>query len=247
MKKFITYFSIVAVVFFSCDNNDTSNGNVSSNDGQGGSLAVFALKGNYLYTVDYQNLNVFNIQNEKSPVKVNTISIGFDIETLFSFKEYLFIGSQRGMFIYDVSSPELPKKVSESNHFTACDPVVANDEYAYVTLHSNTNCGGMQNELLTYDIADVYNPELLNVRELDGPKGLSLYNNYLLVCDSDVKIFDVSDPTNSIYVTSIPVTYSFDIIVRENHVFIISEIGIYQYLLDNDNIEGYEKLSELIF
>ena len=246
MRKYISIFSLLFLLLTSCnqDSNDVSN---NGGDGQGGSLAIFLLKGNYLYTVDYQNLNVFNIQQEQSPIKVNTINIGFDIETLFGLNNYLFIGSSTGMYIYDVSNPELPKQLSVSRHFRACDPVVANDKYAYVTLHTNAICGGSLNELQTYDITDVENPELLNVRGLTNPKGLGLYHNYLIVCDDDVKIFDVSDPTNSIYITSIPIALSIDVIIRENKLFVISEKGLYQYQLNPNAISSFQKMSEIKF
>lgn len=236
---------ILLLVFLGCsqDSNDAS----SNVDGQGGSLATFLLKGNYLYTVDNQNLNVFNIQDEINPIKVNTISVGFNIETLFGFNDYLFIGSRNGMFIFDINNPELPKKMSEAQHFRSCDPVVANNDYAYVTLHNTAVCGGNVNELQTYDIKDIEQPILLNVRGLDRPKGLGLYYNYLIVCDrDDVKIFDVTDPVNSVYITSIPVLLGVDVIIKENQLFIISENGLYQYQLNNDNIAAFEKLSEYL-
>ena len=243
MKKYI--YVVLLLAFFSCsqDSSDTS----SNTDGQGGSLATFLLKGNYLYTVDNYNLNVFNIQEETNPIKVNTISIGFNIETLFGFDDYLFIGSRNGMFIYDVKNPELPKRMSASEHFRSCDPVVANNDYAYVTLHSTAVCGGSINELQTYDIKNIEAPILLNTRGLDRPKGLSLYYNYLIVCDaSDVKIFDVTNPINSIFIKSIPVALGIDVIIRENHLFIISENGLFQYQLNKDAIESFDKLSEYL-
>ena len=243
MKKYI--YVVLLLAFFGCsqDSSDTS----SNTDGQGGSLATFLLKGNYLYTVDNYNLNVFNIQEETNPMKVNTISIGFNIETLFGFDDYLFIGSRNGMFIYDVKNPELPKRMSASEHFRSCDPVVANNDYAYVTLHSTAVCGGSINELQTYDIKNIEAPILLNTRGLDRPKGLSLYYNYLIVCDaSDVKIFDVTNPINSIFIKSIPVALGIDVIIRENHLFIISENGLFQYQLNKDAIESFDKLSEYL-
>lgn len=234
---------------FSCSqsSSDSVSADVSS-DGQGGSLATFSLKGDYLYTVDYYNLSVFNISNLKNPVKVNEVNVGFNIETLFSFKDYLFIGSQDAMYIYDVSNAELPKKLSQSNHFRACDPVVANDKNAYVTLHSNATCGGAVNELKTYNIEDIENPILLNTRNLTEPKGLSLYgDNYLLVCDDTVKIFDVSDPNDSKYLDEIPTENAIDIIIRENHAFIISDFSINQYELDSNDITNAKKISTFSF
>ncbi|MGK0413456.1 MAG: hypothetical protein ACJA1B_001659 [Polaribacter sp.] len=248
LKKISTLF-IITLFFISCsqDANDVTS-NSDFTDGQGGSLATFSLKGSYLYTVDYSNLSVFNIENATNPIKVNSINVGFDIETLFSFQDYLFIGSQNAMYIYDITNAELPKKMSQSDHFRACDPVVANGTNAYVTLHTNENCGGSVNELKTYDITDIEKPILLNTRGLTQPKGLSLYgSNFLLVCDDSVKIFDVTDPSNSKYVEEIPTTGAIDIIIRNNNAFIISENNIAQYQLDINDITNFKKISEFTF
>lgn len=249
MKKQILIILCSVFLVFSCSQsaNDTVSADVSS-DGQGGSLAIFSLKDDYLYTVDYYNLSVFNISNLKNPVKVNEVNVGFNIETLFSYKNYLFIGSQEAMYIYDISNAELPEKLSQSNHFRACDPVVANDKNAYVTLHSNATCGGAVNELKTYNIEDIENPILLNTRGLTEPKGLSLYgDNYLLVCDDTVKIFDVSDPNDSKYLDEIPTENATDIIIRENHAFIIAASSIDQYELDSNNITNVKQISTFSF
>lgn len=246
-KQYLTIAFAILLVFSCSENNDSVSAEVSG-DGQGGSLATFTLKGDYLYTVDFFNLSVFNVSDVLNPVKVNTIDVGFNIETLFSFKEYLFIGSQDAMYIYDVTNAELPKLLSRSNHFRACDPVVANDTNAYVTLHSNAICGGAINELKTYNIEDIENPILLNTRGLTQPKGLSLYgNDYLLVCDNSVKIFDVSNPSNSKYVDEIDTQGAIDIIIRNDHAFIISEFTIEQYQLNSNDITNVSHVSTFTF
>ncbi len=126
--------------------------------------------------------------------------------------------------------------------------MVANGTNAYVTLHTNTNCQGMVNELKTYDITDIKNPILLNNRGLTQPKGLSLYgDNYLLVCDDSVKIFDISNPKDSKYINEIPTKNAMDIIIRNNHAFIISENSIDQYELNTTNIESFTKISTFNF
>lgn len=248
-NKLILVISTVFLLFACGDNaSDSYQANDIGGDGQGGSMATFILKDNYLYTVDFYNLSVFNVDNPINPIKVNTINVGFNIETLFSFKDYLFIGSQRAMYIYDITNAELPKKLSESRHFTACDPVVANGTHAFVTLHSNATCGGLVNELKTYDITDIENPILLNNRGLTQPKGLSLYgSDYLLVCDDSVKIFDITDPENSKYIEEIPTTGAIDIIIRNNHAFIISEHSINQYELNTTDITNFKKISTFTF
>lgn len=248
MKRSSIFLSILITIIFlvACSQSSQNSNSNSVGDGKGGSLATFILKGAHLYTVDHQNLSVFNITEVNNPVKVNEVNVGFDIETLFNFNEYLFIGSRTGMFIYDVSNPELPKKMSEVRHFRSCDPVIANDSIAYVTLHSNSICGGSLNELQTYNIKDITNPILLNTRILKQPKGLTTFDKYLFVCDDDVKIFDVSDPNNSIYISSIALKNSLDLIVINNRLFIITENSIIQYLLDKNDIKKSIKLGEFV-
>jgi len=248
MKKiYLIIIFLSAICIVRCDDDSSDTSSVSS-DGIGGSLATFILKDDYLYTVDYFNLTVFNVSDTTNPIKVNTVDVGFNIETLFSYQDYLFIGSQSAMFIYDITNKELPQKLSQSNHFTACDPVVANDTNAYVTLHTDTNCGGTVNELITYDITDIENPIVLNERGLTEPKGLSLYaDNYLLVCDETVKIFDISNPEDSTFISEIPTENSIDIIIRDDQAFIISSGSIDQYQLDSSNIENFTKISTFNF
>ena len=247
MKKLFPLL-IILTLFVNCsqDGNNASNEMMGNNDGQGGSLARFAMLGDYLYTVDEHGLNVYNIATPTDPVFVNNVPIGFRIETLFNYKEYLYIGSQTGMYIYSVSSPEFPEYLADVQHFTSCDPVVANATTAYVTLWSELGCGSTLNQLEIYDITDIVNPTLLSVRNLTAPKGIGLYGDYLIVCDDEIKIFDVSDPTNSVLVHNIN-RLAFDVIIQEDLLIAIGQNGIYQYQLNEDNITTTTELSAINF
>lgn len=248
MKKVYILFAVTLLLLSCNQDGNVGTSPKNSTSGKGGSLATFILKGDYLYTVDYKDLSVFNVKDKKNPIKVNSINVGFDIETLFSFKNYLFIGSMSAMYIYDITNAELPKKMSQSNHFRACDPVVANNKNAYVTLHSNSSCGGTANQLKAYNIEDVKNPKLLNTRGLTQPKGLSLYGtNYLLVCDGSTKIFDIKNPDDSKLLGEIPTKNAIDIVIQNNHACIISEKSIEQYQLDSKNINNFKKISVFSF
>ena len=240
MKTYI--YLIIIVLLYNCSADGDTNTANNDTTGQGGSLAQFTIKDNYLYTVDQANLNVFNIDNLKSPVQVNTVNIGFNIETLFNDKQYLYIGSQTGMFIYGIENPETPKKLAEVSHFRACDPVVANSTHAYVTLDSSAGCGASISALQIYDTKDINNPKLVSSRNLIAPKGLALYNNYLFVCDDEVKIFDITNPEESLLVNSINIS-AFDVIIRNNHAFIIGDTSMYQYEIDPNNIKNIKALS----
>ena len=238
MKKPIYIFLLLtlSLLFINCSDSDSSS-DTSSNDtnGKGGSLATFILKNDYLYTVDQYNLNVFSIKSPLNPEKVNQVPVGFDIETLFSDREYLYIGSQNGMFIYSIKNPELPEQLASVQHFSACDPVVANKTHAFVTLHSNSDCGNNINELQTYNIEDPKNPKLLNTRSMNHPKGMALYGDYLIVCDDVIKVFDISDPNNSQFKFSIN-QEAHDVIIDDDILLAVGKYRIEQYQLYNDPI-----------
>ena len=243
MKKYILI--LTALTLLSCDSDSSGNNNEPISDtGKSGSLARFTTFNDYLYTVDNQDLNVFNISDNEDPVQVNEIHIGFNIETLFNYKEYLFIGSRNGMYIYSVDSPEQPEFLSQAQHFTACDPVVSNYTHAFVTLHSDIGCGNNLNVLEVYDVEDLQNPILISTRNLTRPIGLGLYGDYLIVCDDEVKIFDITDPENLQLVHNIDKN-AFDVIINENLLILIGETGLYQYNLDEDNIQNTTELSTI--
>jgi hypothetical protein len=125
-------------------------------------LAIFALKGNYLYTVDDTSLNVFSLIETNNPVKVNDLLVGFAIETLYIYGENLYMGSQNGMYIYSLENPENPQFLSNAQHVTACDPVVANNTHAFVTLHSSNFCGNNTNLLQVYETSSLTDPILIH-------------------------------------------------------------------------------------
>lgn len=226
-------------IFIACGSDSESDGGPTlvnrttpePTTGQGGSLATFAIKGDYLYTVDHEDLNVFSIQNPDQPVLVNSTWVGFEIETLFGYKDFLFIGSRNGMFIFSLEDPEQPRNRSTVEHFTACDPVVANDSLAFVTLHSARACNTDVNQLEIYDIRDSDNPKLLSTKNLVEPKGLGLYHNYLIICDDYIKIFDINKVAGGVeFVTSLP-KEAFDVIIQEDLLLAVGNQGVYQYSL----------------
>ncbi|WP_121665745.1 LVIVD repeat-containing protein [Mesonia aquimarina] len=248
MKKLIYFFLAIIIIACSADNSDGGNSpNEIAVDGQGGSLARFTLNGDYLYTVDEESLNIFNISDTREPVYKGDVHIGFEIETLFSLEDKLYVGSRLGMYIYDISSRENPLLLSEVQHLRSCDPVVSSGDYTYVTLHTNASCEGDLNQLEIYNTENELEPILLTTIEMNRPIGLGLYENYLLVADEGVvRILDVTEPQFPDLIGGIPVD-GFDVIIRQNHLFVIGESSIWQYQLNPEAILEYTELSQLEF
>jgi len=244
MKKVIQL--LLSILFIGCS-ADGDNSTASPADGTGGSLARFSLVGDYLYTVDDQSLRIFDISNPAQPNFIGTKQIGFDIETLYSLDEYLFVGSRLGMFIFDISDPKFPLQLSKVEHVRSCDPVVSSGDHTYVTLHTNVNCAGNVNQLEVYNTQDLLRPELITTITLDRPIGLGLYGNHLLVTDKNVvRIFDVTNPAQPDLVGGIEED-AFDLIIRNNDLFIIGDASLSQYQLNHEDMEDIVFKSSIDF
>ena len=163
--------------------------------GQGGSMARFTLMNGHLYAVDDYSLRIFDVNEASSPAFIDDLELGWGIETIFPFQDKLFIGSSTGMHIYDAAVPSRPQPMSVYQHITSCDPVVVNEDHAFVTLRSGMTCNLGADELHVLDIKDPYRPELLKSYPMSNPHGLALTDNYLYLAEGNhgLKSFDVAD------------------------------------------------------
>lgn len=163
--------------------------------GQGGSMARFTLMSGHLYAVDDYSLRVFDVKEPSKPQHLKNIELGWGIETIFPFQEKLFIGSNSGMHIYDAKTPSNPLKLSVFEHVRACDPVVVNEKFAFVTLRNGQNCLNGVNELQVVDIANLRQPKLVKAYPMLNPHGLALSGNHLYVAEGKhgLKSFNVAD------------------------------------------------------
>lgn len=207
-QTFITYKDTVITAVTTEEGRDWITGGVWSSElafasgdfsapsyGQGGSMARFTLMDGHLYAVDDYSLRLFDVHQANKPQFVKDIQLGWGIETIFPYKQKLFIGSMTGLHIYDASTPSAPESMAVYEHIMACDPVVVNDDYAFVTLRSGTMCRLGQNALHVLDIRDLYHPKLLKSYEMENPHGLGLKDDHLYICEGDfgLKSFNAAD------------------------------------------------------
>lgn len=202
MKKILyTLTALVLLAGFcstlSCSKDGYSD--IAPGTGTGGSLARFTISGNYLYAVDHNALKTYRMGTTGSLEHVSTVILGEDIETIYPYQNKLFIGSRQAMYIYKLSNPELPEFEQQASHVRACDPVVAKDDYAYVTVRSGATCGGTINALFVYRVDNFYSPQLVSTTTLSNPQGLGIKDNTLYVCDGamGLRIFNVSNPSDA--------------------------------------------------
>lgn len=213
-----------------------ADGKSGSSTGIAGSLTRFMLHDNMLYAIDNSEMRMFDVGNARDIQSSGSTHIGMNIETLFKRENQLFIGSEAGVFIYDIENPTNPEYISEFEHATGCDPVVVDGDYAYVTVRSGTDCGGWNDQMDVIDISNIEDPELKETYTLSEPYGLGVDNNTLYVCDgsSGLKVYDNS---NAPFLTQINTinTSAYDVIAFDGIMTVIGANGLSQYNIEDRN------------
>lgn len=201
--------------------------------GIGGSMARFTINGAYLYALDGASMEVINISQPTKPVSAREMQVAWDIETIFPAEKRVYIGSQTGMYIYDLENPEQPALLSKYEHVRSCDPVVVDGNYAYVTLRNGNVCAGFTNQLEVIDIENPRTPKLLHIYPMTNPHGLGIDQQTLFICDGPAGL-KVYDATNIARIGENLLAHydqinAFDVIPFQNVAMMIGRDGLYQY------------------
>jgi hypothetical protein len=229
--------SLIILSLSSCQSNDYASidtGESANNGGKGGSLARFTVVGNKLYTIDNDQMRVFDIEENTNPTFEQTVDLISGVETVFPYNNFLYLGTQTGMLIYDISNPSAPRYVSMYEHVQACDPVVVQGNYAYVTVRSGTACRNTFNidQLEVIDVSNPAEPFQVNQYQLENPYGLGIDNNLLFICDGNagLKVFDVTFTPDQIQLLhEFRDIKAKDVIPFNGLLLLIAEEGFYQY------------------
>lgn len=212
---------------------NTIKGPSGSGFGVGGSMARFTLYDHYLYALNTGNLMIFDVATSAQPVRSNVIPWLWDAETLFPTEDYLFVGAQSGMYIYDLANPSATTQITKFEHARSCDPVVVEGNYAYVTLRSGTECMGFTNQLDVVNIENIASPSLVKSYPMYNPHGVGIDNGTLFVCDGDsgLKIYNAANPLTIAdnRLAWYPDVHAYDVIPVNGRLLLIGTDGFYQY------------------
>lgn len=219
-------------------------GRIRSGAGAGGSLARFAISGNYLYAVNHTDLITFDIETEETN-KIHQSSVGWAIETIFPYNKNLFIGFERAMYIYELQDPAIPQQLSVYWHATACDPIVVEGDYAFVTLRESERCPQGVNRLEVVNVSDLTTPLQVDFYNLLNPHGLGIDGGKLFVSEGEfgLKIMDATDPLDIKLLQHIKDIKSYDVIPYNGMLMVTNDEGIIQY--DYNDISDLKKLSTI--
>ena len=247
MKK--TNFLFLILLCISCMKDGGGGG---MDGGKGGSMARFAIVDDMLYAISMDKLKLVDIEDPANPkyYEQRDVKVGFDIETVFPMDTLLFIGSRDGMYIYDITEPRFPSFLSQVSHLRSCDPVVAQGNYAYVTLNTKTAaCGTRTNNVLDiYDISDLSVPVLKKTISMTLPMGLGVDGAKLFVCDKGLKVFDISDPVNIkqvddlVHINEVNILEAYDVIPINGLLLLVAKEGLFQFDYTGDRLQYVSKI-----
>jgi hypothetical protein len=228
--NYVTYPGLMLAGYYSLASSAVPSAAASST-GTAGSEAVMTLVGDYLYAIPEQHsLGVVHVADSTNPTQVSYGMGGYDLETIFPIQDKLLLGSKEGVYVWSIANPAQPAQLGEFTHGTACDPVIANSSYAFVTLRSGTSCGGAANELDILNAADISSASLLKTYPMTSPSGLCLDGSLLFVCDASVvKVFDVTNPDNLELLSEVSVNSPNDVIAANRLMMVVAADGLYQF------------------
>lgn len=208
-----------------------------------GSMSCLSLAGDYIYAVEGQELKTFNAKPTSSELFKNTNSLSLRedvLETIWTDGENrLYLGSQTGLHIVDITSRPEPKLLGSYRHKRSCDPVVVFRNIAYFTLRDGKECPGGENKLELVDISNPAQPRFIQHYRLTNPHGLAVQNNLVLVCDGNdgLKIFDSTNPSSLRQTGHVPGITTYDVLFEADRqiAFVSVPRELHIYSLEQKN------------
>jgi hypothetical protein len=191
-------------------------------------------------------MTTFDISDARVPAFASTVQISGPVETIYPLKNRLFVGTNNGMYMYDVlAAPSTPALIGQFTHIVACDPVIADDNYAYVTLNDSSRCRGAVNELIVIDIKDVANPVDVRTYILTHPEGLSKDGDNLFVCEGKggLKVYNAANINDLQLIKELKDATDYDVVAQNGIAIVVASNGIYQY--DYSDLANIHLISKL--
>ena len=248
--KYITLVLFCVTVLYSCSLNDFFESNSTYKE----NVTI----GDFLYQVESNLLTTFDISDPDDIEFLDEKQLNARIESLTSFGDVLFVGSGGSLISFKINDQGIPTEddvipqSTFSSDQTECDPMVVDDNLAFVALielempEQGCNRSMNNNRILIYDIEELSSPTLLSTSNHSDLKDIDITENLLIVADGikGFYIFDRSDPSELMLRYHIDDFTSKHIIVNDNLFIIAGDTELRQY--DYSDIDNIIEVSRII-
>ncbi|MFK7809881.1 MAG: LVIVD repeat-containing protein [Saprospiraceae bacterium] len=208
----------------------------NSND-QSGTVNRVTVNQDHVYVINSINMSI--VDNNDFQLVDRKVALREGAETVFPYEDKLFVGGRTSMNIYDAANPKQPEEVFEFTHATSCDPVLATEDVAYVTLRTAdfSDCPGDINALIVLDIESLSNTSQVNEIAMQSPYGMTVVGDRLFVGEGEngLSIFDITDKKNPELIKKDSDVTAYDIIAHpadNNLILVAGTDGLSQYTID---------------
>ena len=205
------------------------------NTGKNGSISRFAIRDNFMYAIDVNMLNTYDITDNDNPTPVASGEVGYGLETINIYGNNIFLGAVDGVYVLSLDNPTQPSQLQKIEHHMGCDPVVVQGNYAYSTQRvTNTGCGNVWQEsvLAVYDVSQPSQSALVEQIQMEEPYGLAVEGQWLFVCDpgrGGIVVYDVTSPASPDEKTLTPLAEPRDIILMYPYMVVSTQNGFELY------------------
>lgn len=251
--KGLLFTTTIALLCFACSMEDVES--LAGNTGKSGSITRFAINQDYMYVLNLNEVQTYDIKQKEHPKLVHTLPTDYGLETITIYDGTVFLGSTSALYILNTDDPAAPSILSQSDRltdigFTGCDPVAVKDNYAYSTIKIIVNvCGtfSASSALVVYDITNKAAPVAVGTYNLDIPNGLGYKDNYLFICDEgsdQLRVFDITNPTMLVETGyAVSITDPYDLIVDGERIIVSSKTDF--QIFDISTITQIRKLGQI--
>ena len=230
----LLHLGLILLVLAACDP-------IAPPIGEGGSggdntLARFAITGDELYIIDKQSLRHFDISDPNNPVEGGRITVGFNVQAINADDNRLYMSTLTELNTFDLADPDNPQLVGTYDGVNACNPVVFQGDYMYVSRRLGNPCGWSQlSHLAVVDFKDAGNPVESISYEMESPYGLGTSPNTLFVCEggNGLRVFLTEDPVDLVQTAHFRNLEAFQVVPNGDVLVITASDGIYQYDISN--------------
>jgi len=198
-----------------------------NSSGQFGTINRITAVDGYVYVVSKNDLHVFS--DAGALTKVNSVHSWDVMETIYPQGDFLYVGGNTSMTIYNKSNPEIPTVASSYTHVTSCDPVLPHGNVAYVTLRTGdfSNCPGDVNAMEVLDISNPNSAQRISDFEMTSPYGMSIIGNILYVGEGENGLarFDITNTELPTYLGTDTSVKAYDVIPHPTQSDLILTTG----------------------
>jgi len=206
----------------------------------------FGQSGNHLFIISGKSIGAYDISNPQNPIFLGLTQLTYYPLSILCKGDTLFANFDYGVKIYDASNPANLNLLISSNVKFYSHPIVASGSYDFITLHTYIDeeyngygptyfLAGL-NQLWAFNINNLSLTNPVDTLHMQYPQGLAISNNMLYVCDSGLRVFDVSNMPSIISKKVFRFNYNPSNVINYNstNLVLAADSGIYQYHYDLD-------------